>query len=144
MVQQPVQQAANFKNTTKHQPVSFKEPAQRITRTQNQQPRPRNQNQAERSPGGSNEVISGQPETAPPEALTVKRPPPKTKKDRKGDCSSKGPPKYTAEQLRLNPMLAFEGEEEKKGPPKKALTAEQRRLNPMAGGAQAAGSKSKG
>ena len=53
----------------------------------------------------------------------MKRKPGKTKAERKGDCNAKGG--YTAEQLRLNPMLAFEGEEEKKAPAKKpALTAE--------------------
>jgi len=64
----------------------------------------------------------------PPEALTVKRKVPKTKQERRGDCNSR----YTAEQLRLNPMLAFEGEEEEKKAGGKALTAEQKRLNPMA------------
>ena len=56
-------------------------------------------------------MIRGQPETMPPENLTVKRKPAKTKAERKGDCNSK----YTAEQLRLNPMLAMEDEEEKGG-----------------------------
>ena len=46
----------------------------------------------------------------PPENLTVKRKPAKTKAERKGDCNSR----YTAEQLRLNPMLAMEDEEEEK------------------------------
>ena len=63
----------------------------------------------------------------PPESLTVKRKPPKTKAERKGDCNSR----YTAEQLRLNPMLAMEHEEEEKKP---KLSAEQKRLNPLAGG----------
>ena len=75
-------------------------------------------------------MIKGQPETSAPEALSVKRPPPKTKKERQGDCNAK----MSAEQRRLNPMAAGEAEESKGGASKKpALTAEQRRLNPMAG-----------
>ena len=38
-----------------------------------------------------NEVIKGQPDTNAPEALTVKRAKPKTKAERRGDCSSKQP-----------------------------------------------------
>ena len=78
-----------------------------------------------------NEVIKGQPDSVPPESLTVTRAKPKTKKERRGDCSSKTT--LTAEQKRLNPMAGMEDEEEKKGgggAPK--MTAEQRRLNPMA------------
>lgn len=56
-----------------------------------------------------NEVVKGQPETMAPEALTVKRAKPKTKAERRGDCNSKKA--YTAEELRLNPMLAFGDEE---------------------------------
>ena len=85
----------------------------------------------DRSPGGDNETVRGQPQTMPPESLTVKRKPPKTKAERKGDCNSR----YTAEQLRLNPMLAMEDEEEEKKP---KLTAEQKRLNPLAGGGEIA------
>ena len=88
--------------------------------------RPRNKNQIEKSPGGMNEVIKGQMETSAPESLTLKRPPPKTKKDRQADCNAKG---MSAEQLRLNPMAGMDDEEAKGGP---ALTAEQKRLNPMA------------
>ena len=55
-----------------------------------------------------------------PETFTVKRAKPKTKAERKGDCNTKKVSKYTAEELRLNPMLAFEDEEEtKKAAPKK-------------------------
>lgn len=64
---------------------------------------------SEQSPGGMNEVVKGQPETMAPEALTVKRAKPKTKAERRGDCNSKKA--YTAEELRLNPMLAFGDEE---------------------------------
>ena len=69
--------------------------------------------------------MKGQLETQPPEALTVKRAAPKTKKDRKGDCNSKG---MSAEQMRLNPMAAMDAEESKGDKP---LTAEQRRLMGM-------------
>ena len=88
---------------------------------------------AQRSPGGMNEVIKGQPDTNAPEALTVKRAKAKTRKERNPDCSGKGGP--TAEELRLNPMAGMP-DEESKAP---AMTAEQRRLNPMA----AAGGASK-
>ena len=47
--------------------------------------------QAQRSPGGMNEVIKGQPDSMPPESLTVSRAKPKSKKDRVADCSSKQP-----------------------------------------------------
>ena len=84
--------------------------------------------QVHSSPGGMNQVIKGQPDSVPPESLTVTRAKPKTKKERRGDCSSKST--LTAEQRRLNPMAGMDDEEEKKGAP--AMTAEQRRLNPMA------------
>ena len=95
---------------------TFEEP----TRSSNQrQPRDRNKNQIERSPGGNNEVIKGQPETMAPEAISKSKAKPKTKAERENDVKSG----MSAEQKRLNPMAA----EESKG-----LTAEQRRLNPLA------------
>ena len=79
------------------------------------------------STGKEAEIIRGQPAFQKAQALTVKRQKPKTKAERKGDQSKK----YTAEQLRLNPMLALEGKEESKAAAPK-LTAEQKRLNPLA------------
>ena len=70
---------------------------------------------------GESEVVKGEPDKAAPETLSVKRAPAKAKADR----NNKG---LSAEQLRLNPMLAAGGAaEEKKGPlaaSKPALTAE--------------------
>jgi len=55
----------------------------------------------------------------PAENLTIKRKPAKTKAERKGDCNSK----YTAEQLRLNPMLAMGDEPEENKASKAAAKA---------------------
>ena len=113
------QAQAQTRGTTKKQ-TTFQEPPARVNRQTQpaNQARNRNKFQAEQSPGGMNEVVKGQPETMPPEALTISRPKPKTKAERRGDCSSKK--QYTAEELRLNPLLALgDDEEEKKGPPSK-------------------------
>ena len=78
--------------------------------------RGRNQNAAEVSPNGHREIVRGQPETMPPENLTVKRKPAKTKAERKGkDVMDAIGRKYKSKKLLGVADLAdLEGEKIKK------------------------------